>query len=96
MTVISEAATVHTDSDGVPREILWRGARFRVSDQPTVWTRTSAWWRPLEGYRFGYGEPPLSIGGWRFQATDTSSGDAFVFDVVGSVDERWSVVCVYD
>jgi hypothetical protein len=96
MTVISEAAAVSTDDDGIPLSLLWRGARYRVSDHPTVWTRTSDWWRPLHGYDLGYGQTPVSIGGWRFQATATESGDALVFDVVAATDENWRVVCVYD
>ncbi|NQX13584.1 hypothetical protein HQQ80_18300 [Microbacteriaceae bacterium VKM Ac-2855] len=96
MAVISEAVVVCTDGEGIPSSLYWRGALYRVSDQPTVWTRTSEWWRPLRGFSLGYGELPVSIGGWRFQATAAVSGQAFVFDVVGGTDEQWSVVCVYD
>jgi hypothetical protein len=96
MATIDEKALVSTDSDGVPVALEWRGGCYRVSDRPTVWTRTSEWWAPLEAYPPTFGGTPVSIGGWRFQATDLETGGAFVFDVIASTEPRWSVVRIYE
>jgi hypothetical protein len=87
-------ASVWVDADGVPERMLWRGERYRVSDRPTVWMRTSAWWAPFGGSDLGYGRPPLSIGGWRFRATTETGGVTSVFDVV-SGGAQWSVLRVH-
>ncbi|WP_235576874.1 MULTISPECIES: hypothetical protein [Rathayibacter] len=96
MAVIDETALVSTDGEGVPIALDWRGGRYRVTDRPTVWTCTSAWWAPLEGFRPTFGRPPVSIGGWRFQATHVETGGSFVLDVIASTEPSWSVVRVYE
>ena len=96
MAVIDETARVATDGDGVPVALEWRSASYRVTDRPTVWTCTSDWWAPLDGYPPTFGGLPVSIGGWRFQATDLATGGAFVLDVVASTDPYWSVVRCYE
>ncbi|WP_236720176.1 hypothetical protein [Rathayibacter sp. VKM Ac-2630] len=96
MAVIDETALVSTDGEGVPVALDWRGGRYRVTDRPTVWTCTSAWWAPLEGFRPTFGRPPVSIGGWRFQATHVETGGSFVLDVIASTEPSWSVVRVYE
>ncbi|KZX21083.1 hypothetical protein EV639_101441 [Rathayibacter tanaceti] len=96
MVVIDERALVSTDGEGVPVALEWRGSSYRVSDRPTVWTCTSGWWAPLAGFPPAFGGTPVSIGGWRFQATDLATGGAFVFDVVASSGSCWSVVRVYE
>ncbi|MWV74099.1 hypothetical protein [Rathayibacter rathayi] len=96
MAVIDETALVSTDGEGLPIALEWRGSSYRVTDRPTVWTCTSAWWAPLQDFRPTFGRPPVSIGGWRFQATDLTTGGAFVLDVVASTEPQWSVVRVYE
>jgi hypothetical protein len=96
MAMIDEIARVSTDGEGVPVALEWRGSSYRVTDRPTVWTRTSGWWAPLEGFPPTFGRTPVSIGGWRFQATDTATGGAFVLDVVASTESCWSVVGIYE
>ncbi|PPI26105.1 hypothetical protein C5D44_09395 [Rathayibacter sp. AY1B5] len=96
MAVIDETALVSTDGEGVPIALEWRGGSYRVTDRPTVWTCTSEWWAPLEGFPPTFGRTPVSIGGWRFQATDLETGGAFVLDVVASTEPQWSVVRIYE
>ncbi|MBO0982309.1 hypothetical protein [Rathayibacter sp. SD072] len=96
MAVIDETAVVSTDGEGVPVALDWRGGRYRVTDRPTVWTCTSAWWAPLEPFPPTFGRRPVSIGGWRFQATHVETGGSFVLDVVASTEPCWSVVRVYE
>ncbi|PPH54868.1 hypothetical protein [Rathayibacter sp. AY1E2] len=96
MAVIDETALVSTDGEGVPIALEWRGGSYRVTDRPTVWTCTSEWWAPLEGFPPTFGRTPVSIGGWRFQATDPATGGAFVLDVVASTEPQWSVVRIYE
>lgn len=93
MAVIDETALVSTDREGVPVALEWRGKSYQVSDRPTVWTRTSEWWAPLERFRTTFGRAPVSIGGWRLQATDLETGDAFVLDIVTSTDRYWTDQC---
>ncbi|MBF4462093.1 MULTISPECIES: hypothetical protein [unclassified Rathayibacter] len=57
-----------------------------------MWTRTSEWWAPFEAYPPACGTPPVSVGGWRFEATDLATGGAFVLEVVATTEPCGSVV----
>lgn len=95
MTEVDESVNVWTTEEGVPTRLVWRARRFRVTDTPTVWAATCAWWRPFEPHEYAVGSVPRQIGGWRFQAT-SDGGDSYVFDVShdGSCD-RWSLVRIF-
>lgn len=69
-------------SDGKPARLIWRGARYRVTDTPTQ----------LSDLMFETTHPPV-IDGWRFQGTD-EAGDSKVFDV-RKTGAHWEVVRVY-
>ena len=95
MAVIDETALVSTDGEGVPIALEWRGGSYRVTDRPTVWTCTSEWWAPLEGFPPTFGRTPVSIGGWRFQAT-SGEGTTHMFEVVRDASGAWRLGRVYD
>lgn len=95
MAVINEPVAVWTAADGVPERLVWRGARYRVTDSPTVWTEPEEWWSALRSTEYGYGTVPVSIGGWRFQATDARTGESLVFDIRSFDESHWTVVRVY-
>jgi hypothetical protein len=80
-----ETVTVWID-EGVPVRLVWRGARYLVTDTPT----------PLRA-RFdheGMTHPLEPMIGWRFQGT-SDDGESFVFDVHGSGRQEWRLVAVY-
>lgn len=84
ISTVPETVTIWTDG-GVPTRMMWRGERFRVSDDPT----------PLSDLVAGITHPP-SIVGWRFQGTD-EAGISFVFDIRAATDgQEWELVRVYE
>jgi hypothetical protein len=68
---------------GKPDRLIWRGSRYRVTDEPTR----------LSDLLFDITHPP-AIDGWRFQGTD-ELGTSKVFDVRRR-NRGWEVVRVYD
>ena len=72
------------ESTAVPVRMLWRGERWRVTDEPT------------EPEGLYWTTHPPEFAAWRFQATDPR-GCSRVFDLVRHHgDHHWVVVHVYD
>ncbi|WP_394552288.1 hypothetical protein ACDF64_15645 [Agromyces sp. MMS24-JH15] len=94
MDAVRELVEVWTDDGGAPVRMVWRARRFRVSDTPTTLVGPAAWWAPFSGHDAAPGHPPLTIAGWRFQAT-ADDGETHVFDLE-RVDGRWRVLRVFD
>ncbi|MBX9717718.1 MAG: hypothetical protein K2X36_02620 [Microbacteriaceae bacterium] len=89
-------AIVWADSDGRPTRLVWAGARWRVSDRPTVITEPVSWWRRLDADAQTLDLAPRTCTGWRFQAT-ADDGRSCVLDVRDEGDPaRWFVVKVYE
>jgi hypothetical protein len=96
MAEVAEAVGVWTSDEGIPLRIEWRSRRYQVTDTPTVWADTCAWWHPFEPNEYSVGSIPRQIGGWRFQATG-DRGDSYVFDVRhDDASGRWELVRVFD
>jgi hypothetical protein len=87
ITRATDSITIWLDH-GVPVHIVWRGARYKVTDKPT----------PLRGeldfLPDAIAHPLEPIIGWRFQGTD-DDGRARMFDVLKN-KEAWELVKVYD
>jgi hypothetical protein len=84
MVVLDNVVTVWTNDSGIPERLVWRGTRFRVSDQPT----------PLEP-EFNLMTHPIILDGWRFQGT-ADDGSSRVFDVLFSTSrQEWRLVRTY-
>ena len=79
----TDTVTIWTHA-GQPARIVWRGARYTVTDTPT----------PLSDLLFGVTHPP-AIDGWRFQGTG-ELGESKVFDVRHVVEAEWVVLRIYD
>lgn len=94
-SVPDEPVTVYTSAAGQPVRLVWRTRRFRVTDTPTTLVGTSDWWNPLAEHSYGVGHPPLSIAGWRFQAT-ADDGETHVFDVTNDGGHHWQLVRIFD
>jgi len=89
-------AIVWADSDGRPLRLVWAGARWRVTDRPTVITEPVSWWRRLDVDALALDIAPRTCTGWRFQAT-ADDGRSCVLDVRDEGDPaRWFVVKVYE
>lgn len=96
MAVVDEPVRVDSSDNGQPILLVWRDRRYRVSDTPTTLVGTSDWWSPLAPHSYGIGHAPLSIAGWRFQAT-ADNGESHVFDVTRQRDGRsWHLVRIFD
>jgi len=94
--VVDEPVMVWTSDAGAPERLVWRSRRFRVTDTPTALVGTSDWWRPFAPHTYGIGQPPLTIAGWRFQAT-ADDGETHVFDVRNDDDGRhWQLLRTFD
>ena len=70
--------------EGIPNRLVWKGARYRVTDRPT----------PLEEALYEITHPPTSVSGWRFQGT-AEDGSTHVFDIRQEGDD-WILVQIYD
>jgi len=93
---VDEPVMVWTSEAGQPERLVWRSRRFRVTDTPTALVGTCEWWRPFAPHGYGIGHPPLTIAGWRFQAT-ADNGETHVFDVRHDDDDaRWQLVRIFD
>lgn len=89
-------AIVWADPDGRPLRLVWAGARWRVTDRPTVITEPVSWWRRLDPDARSSHLAPRACTGWRFQAT-ADDGRTCVLDVRDDGDPaRWFVVKVYE
>ena len=77
--------TIWVSSLGIPERLVWRGARYKVSDTPT----------PLEFDVDAVTHFDLVPTGWRFQGTNESE-ESLIFDVV-SFDQglEWRVIRTY-
>jgi hypothetical protein len=96
MSQIDEPVMVGTNRTGEPERLVWRARRFRVTDTPTALVGACGWWSPFALERFGIGHTPLTIAGWRFQAT-ADDGETHVFDVHHDDDaHRWRLVRLFD
>ncbi|WP_082716857.1 hypothetical protein [Microterricola viridarii] len=73
MHTVTDAVTLWLDG-GVPTRMIWRGARWRVTDTPTEL------FRDVGSLPEVITHPPAVRIGWRFQAAD-STGLNRVFDV---------------
>jgi hypothetical protein len=94
MVQVQEFVEVWTNGAGEPQRLVWRMRRFRVTDMPTALVGPADWWRPFTGHDVTPGRVPLSISGWRFQAS-TDDGETHVFDVEHD-GAHWHLVRVYD
>jgi hypothetical protein len=96
MSQVDEPVMVWTRNTGVPERLVWRARRFRLTDTPTALVGTCDWWNPFAPHSFGIGHTPLTIAGWRFQAT-ADDGETHVFDVHHDDDaHRWRLVRIFD
>jgi hypothetical protein len=84
MSIMHTADAVELELDALPTSMVWRGTRWRVSDEPTR----------LEDLIWGLMHPP-SLSGWRFQATNEQTRETLVFDVLSDAS-GWSLVRVVD
>jgi hypothetical protein len=94
MPRVRESVEVWTSDAGEPVRLVWRSRRFRVSDTPTTLVGPSEWWGPFAGHDVSPGRVPLSISGWRFQAS-SDDGETHVFDVEHD-GSRWQLLRVFD
>lgn len=91
-----EPAVVWSDADGRPIRLIWQGARWRVTDRPTVITEPVAWWRRLDPDALALDRAPRECTGWRLQAT-ADDGRSCILDLRDDGDpSRWFVVKVYE
>lgn len=89
-------AVVWADAEGRPIRLVWQGARWRVTDRPTVITEPVAWWRRLDPDALALDLAPRQCTGWRLQAT-SDDGRTCVLDLRDGGDaSRWFVVKVYE
>jgi hypothetical protein len=95
MTTLRESVEVWTSDSGEPQRLVWRARRYRVTDMPTSLVGPSDWWGPFAGQEISPGRVPLSIWGWRFQASADDDGETHVFDVTHD-GEHWHVLRVFD
>jgi hypothetical protein len=94
MPRVQESVEVVTSAAGEPEHLVWRARRFRVTDMPTALVGPCDWWSPFAEHDVSPGHVPLSISGWRFQAS-ADDGETHVFDV--EYDEvHWRLVRVFD
>ena len=94
MTRVQESVEVWTSYAGEPERLVWRARRFRVTDTPTALVGPCDWWNPFSEHVVTPGRVPLTISGWRFQAS-TDDGETHVFDVEHD-GARWQLVRVFD
>jgi hypothetical protein len=96
MPQVDEQVSVWTSASGEPERLVWRARRFRVSDIPTALVAPYDWWSPFAPAAFGIGQQPLTIAGWRFQAT-AEDGETHVFDVHHDDDSHsWRLMRIFD
>jgi hypothetical protein len=86
MTDATDIVSVWTDN-GRPTRIVWRGARYVVTDQPTPLLK-DAWHDALT-------HPAGQMFGWRFQGCSVTDGDARMFDIRQVADGRWELLRTY-
>src|SRR6476620_4904581 len=73
-------AIVWSDDDGRAIRLVWQGARWRVTDRPTVITEPVAWWRRLDPDARATDLAPRECTGWRLQAT-ADDGRSCILDL---------------
>ncbi len=96
MSQVDEQVAVWTTAAGEPERLVWRSRRFRVSDTPTALVAPYEWWSPFTPRDFGIGQQPLTIAGWRFQAT-AEDGETHVFDVHhDDGSQSWRLMRIFD
>ncbi|MCU1442537.1 MAG: hypothetical protein JWQ59_687 [Cryobacterium sp.] len=96
MPQVDEHVSVWTTAEGEPQRLVWRSRRFRVTDTPTALVAPCEWWSPFTPPGFGIGQQPLTIAGWRFQAT-ADDGETHVFDVRCDDDaQEWRLLRIFD
>lgn len=96
MSQVDEQVAVWTTASGEPERLVWRSRRFRVSDTPTALVAPYEWWSPFTPRDFGIGQQPLTIAGWRFQAT-AEDGETHVFDVHhDDCSQSWRLMRIFD
>ncbi|MFF1876277.1 hypothetical protein [Leifsonia sp. NPDC058230] len=82
----SDIVSVWTER-GRPTRIVWRGARYVVTDNPTPLTKPAI--------HDAITHPLLRVEGWRFQGASVSDGDVRMFDVRELADGRWELLATY-
>jgi hypothetical protein len=94
MPRVQEFVEVWTSEAGEPERLVWRARRFRVTDMPTALVGPCDWWSPFTDHDVSPGRIPLSISGWRFQAS-ADDGETHVFDVEHD-GVHWNLLRVFD
>ena len=94
MTRVQELVEVCTNDAGEPEFLVWRARVFRVTDMPTALVGPCDWWSPFADHDVSPGRVPLSISGWRFQAS-SDDGETHVFDVERD-GARWRLARVFE
>ncbi len=94
MTRVQELVEVCTNDAGEPESLVWRARVFRVTDMPTALVGPCDWWSPFADHDVSPGRVPLSISGWRFQAS-SDDGETHVFDVERD-GARWRLARVFE
>ncbi|QNE35869.1 hypothetical protein [Leifsonia shinshuensis] len=82
----SEIVSVWTENNR-PTRLVWRGARYLVTDTPTPINEPFDDVAPTHAAH--------RIVGWRFQGRSVNDGDTKVFDVLQLEGTRWQLTGVY-
>lgn len=76
--------------DEVPVRLVWRGERWRASDEPTrIGSRPEDLWHPALTH------PVEPWTGWRLQAT-SARGETLMFEVRRAGDGAWHLLRAFD
>lgn len=85
MSIADRIVTVRTGPKGVPERFMWEGARYRITDTPTL----------LDPDYALITHPESLPAGWRFQGT-SENGDTRIFDVLFSeARQEWVLLHTY-
>lgn len=96
MPQVDEHVSVWTAVTGEPERLVWRARRYRVSDTPTALVAPYEWWGTYAPPGSGMEHTPLTIAGWRFQAT-ADDGETHVFDVHHDDSTKsWRLMRIFD